>query len=69
MDEPVLEKAVAEVQTLPTAEIWERLDPATRERVIDLFAHLTYKVVVSQHGVKNKELNDVTRGHDKESNR
>lgn len=54
-------------QTTPQPEVWERLDQATRDRVIELFAYSAYKFVTAQHDAETKENCDVSSREDAES--
>lgn len=56
----------SEERAVKLAEVWERLDPATRSRVIELFAHSAFSLVMAQCGAVLKEDGDVSSREDAE---
>jgi hypothetical protein len=49
MDEPLSQPVRAEERTTTPADVWAQLDPNTRARVLELFAHSAYNFVAAQY--------------------
>ena len=59
MDEPVSQQEKPSEQTNSPADVWEQLDPSTRARVIELFAHSAYSFVIAHLEAAIEEDTDV----------
>lgn len=60
MNDPVSRQEEPEECVGAPSKVWEQLDATTRARVIDLFSHLAYRLVISKHQAEKEEDNDVS---------
>jgi hypothetical protein len=66
MNEPPAQQEEHDEQTTPPSEVWAQLDSLTRARVIELFAHAAYKLVIAQRRAVVEEDCDVYSGREEE---
>lgn len=67
MDEPLSQQERAEERTSTPANVWAQLDPSTRARVLELFAHSAYNFVAAQYEAAEEGC-DVSFGRNAEGN-
>ena len=55
MDNPVSQQEETKEQTVTPSEVWDRLSPEVRERVMSLLGRMAYKYLLSSQRQSSKD--------------